>query len=97
MSILQAILIGAFYSWSREIPITNFMLFRHGPIMGLIVGIIMGDPIKGMIIGATINMLYVGLMNVGTVGSSEPMGATFFGVGMAFAAGLTTEQAIPLA
>ncbi|HWQ80404.1 MAG TPA: PTS system mannose/fructose/sorbose family transporter subunit IID [Anaerovoracaceae bacterium] len=98
MSIIQVLLIAALYAWSRsQFPITSFSAINHGVSIGLVVGFIMGDPVQGLIIGATINMMYLGMINVGAAGAVDQPTAAFFAVGMAMATGLSPEAAVTVA
>lgn len=76
ISILQAILIGLLY----YITVANSPWFtglasvsiRQPIVAGTIVGCILGDPVKGLVIGATINTLFLGFISAGGTVASEP-------------------------
>ena len=67
MALWQAIICGIFYylnagPWVCGI---GFYTFGRPMVLGFFVGLILGDPITGTIVGATIQMIYLGLMSTG--------------------------------
>jgi len=66
MALWQAIICGIFYylnagPWVCGI---GFYTFGRPMVLGFFVGLILGDPITGTIVGATIQMIYLGLMTL---------------------------------
>ncbi|GFN36750.1 PTS mannose/fructose/sorbose/N-acetylgalactosamine transporter subunit IIC [Tepidimicrobium xylanilyticum] len=66
-------------------------------VAGLIVGIILGDPVQGTIIGATINLMYVGFISAGGALPGDPALAGTLGTALAISSGLEPEAALALA
>ncbi|MEA4906883.1 MAG: PTS system mannose/fructose/sorbose family transporter subunit IID [Anaerolineaceae bacterium] len=98
MSLVQALIIAAIFGWARsQFPISSFNAINSGVPIGFITGLIMGDPIKGLVIGATINAIYIGMINVGAVGVADQNYAAFLAVPIALASGLDAGQAVALA
>jgi PTS system mannose-specific IID component len=98
MQLYQAIIIALLFAWSKtRAPIQLMQILDHGVAIGLVLGIVMGDPITGLIVGATINMIYLGMLNVGTVVAADRITGSFFGVSLALAMKLPPEQAVVLA
>lgn len=64
---------------------------------GLFVGIILGDPVQGTIVGATINLVYMGYMSVGGASPGDPSIAGVVGTALALAGHMTPQQALVLA
>lgn len=97
MTWLQAILLGILY-WTGASWITTVIWFFQKPLfLGFIAGCILGDPATGAIVGATINLVYIG--NVGA-GGSIPADTTLAGVlgtALAISGGLTAETALAIA
>ena len=79
MALWQAIICGIFYylnagPWVCGI---GFYTFGRPMVLGFFVGLILGDPITGTIVGATIQMIYLGLMSTG---GSYPADSSLAGI-----------------
>ena len=70
---------------------------RQPLVSGTIVGLILGDPQNGLIIGATINTVVLGFLNVGGAIPSDPGIAGVVGTSLAIATGATPEVAVTIA
>lgn len=99
MSVFQAFLIGLLYYLS-DAP----WFFGHGyytlqrPVVaGFLTGLVLGDPVKGAIIGATINLIYLGHLNVGGSMPSDMALAGYIGTAIAISTNIDTEVALALA
>lgn len=66
-------------------------------VVGWITGLLLGDMSTGIIIGAALEAIYMGAVNIGGATSAEPVSATVMSVTFAITAGLTMEEAITLA
>jgi PTS system mannose-specific IIC component len=102
ISALQAFLIGVvYYLGEVGTPWLTFLVSYCGlyrPLIGgTIVGIILGDPVQGCIIGASINLPYIAFMNVGGAAPSNPGLAGTLGTALAMAAGVGPSVAISIA
>ena len=66
MSILQAILLGVLY-WIGEanLPFVGLWTVQRPLVCGWIAGLILGDPLKGAMVGASINLVYLGFISAG--------------------------------
>ena len=101
VTILQALLIGIVYYISSS----GFWLFGcitfdtlYRPLVcGTITGLILGHPMEGMLIGAAINLVYIGFVSVANVLPSDPALAGTVGVAVAIASGLDAESALVIA
>jgi len=101
VSVFQALLIAIFYYiGTGPVPfgsMGNWATINRPLVMGWIVGIILGDPVKGTIIGATINIIYLGFISAGgTLPSDSGMAGTF-GTAFALVGGLDPNAAMALA
>ena len=99
MSVLQAILIGLYHYIinSKYYILTQGQFVLGRPLIsGLAVGLIMGRPIEGLIIGANINLIYLGWMDVGGARSSDPTVAGTLGTALALASNASVQEAIVL-
>lgn len=103
MSILQITLISLFYAlFVGPTPAFSFTFIAgytcmYPVVAGTVVGIIMGDPVTGAMMGASINLIYLGVVSVGGETPSNPGVAAVFGTALAMASGLDMEAAVALA
>ncbi len=96
---LQAALIGLgyYFSFSPWWFGANFFTFYRPLVAGLCVGIILGDPAEGALIGAAINLFYLGFIAAGGSIPSDPSLAGWLGTTIALAGGLSYGEALALA
>jgi mannose/fructose/N-acetylgalactosamine-specific phosphotransferase system component IID/mannose/fructose/N-acetylgalactosamine-specific phosphotransferase system component IIC len=96
---LQAALIGLgyYFSFSPWWFGANFFTFYRPLVAGLCVGIILGDPAEGALIGAAINLFYLGFIAAGGSIPSDPSLAGWLGTTIAIAGGLSYGEALALA
>ncbi|WP_251860055.1 PTS sugar transporter subunit IIC [Clostridium sp. Marseille-Q2269] len=97
----QALLIGLLYyltvansPWFTGLTSVSI---RQPIVAGTIVGIILGQPVQGVIIGATINAFFIGFISPGGAVSSEPGIAGIIGTALTIISGSSPEIAISLA
>lgn len=90
ISILQICLISLFYCFSNISwpfgSMGQWATINRPLVGGLVVGLILGNPVQGTIIGATINVIYLGLVSAGgslpaDSGMAGIMGTTFALIG----------------
>lgn len=99
VSILQAVLIALGYYLSQGpwlFGMGFFTLYRP-LVAGFIVGLILGDPGKGTLIGAAINLIYLGFISAGGSIPGDPALAGWVGTTLAIAGGLDYGAALALA
>jgi len=99
LTLLQAILVAAGYWLTNSAFNANlgFNLFRWPIMGGTVVGLIMGDVGQGILLGASINLVFLGLIAAGGSQPADPSLAGWLGTALAMSAGLGTEQAIAIA
>jgi len=100
ISALQAALIAAWVAIveSRIIGYTLSGFLRFTAVgTGLVVGLIMGNVPQAMIIAATIQLVYMGVIAPGGTTPSETVVATAVAVPVALASGMAPEQSIAVA
>lgn len=102
ISILQAFLIGVVYylgcigtPWLSCLGSISFV--QKPLVAGTIVGIIMGDPVAGCIIGAAINLPFIAFISAGGTTPTDPGLAGTLGTALALAAGVDPAVAITIA
>jgi mannose/fructose/N-acetylgalactosamine-specific phosphotransferase system component IIC len=99
LTLLQAILVAAGYWWTNSsfTPNLGFNFTRWPIIGGMFVGLIMGDMGQGILIGASINLVFLGVIQAGGATPADPSLAGWLGTALAMSAGLGPEQAIAIA
>ena len=98
-TILVAIVMGIMYWWCRGMIFSYFgFLFISSPItVGLVAGLLMGQPIQGMIIGGGIALVFAGIIAPGgNLPTDECLAATCV-IPVAIATGMNATAAIALA
>lgn len=68
MSVFQAMLLGVLYYLGNSSivagPVGYYTIYR--PLIGgFLTGLVLGDPVTGVIVGATINLMYIGFISAG--------------------------------
>ncbi|MCH3965820.1 MAG: PTS sugar transporter subunit IIC [Clostridium sp.] len=98
ISLLQAILIGIFYyiSWSPWFTYVGFFTFNRPLLAGFITGIILGQPLEGALIGAGINVIYLGFISAGGAQMGDPSFAGYIGTALAIASNLDVKTAMAI-
>ncbi len=99
MSWLQALIIGVLYYLS-DAPWffgEGYYVLQRPIVAGFLTGLVMGDPVTGTIIGATINLIYLGHLNVGGSMPSDMAVAGYIGTALALATNVNTEVALAIA
>ncbi len=99
VSLFQALLIGFGYYLANSPWLAGnggfFGLYRP-LVAGFIVGIILGDPVKGAEIGAVINLLYIGFISAGGSIPADPSVAGWVGTALAIGGGADAQTAITI-
>lgn len=103
MSFLQALLL-ALFGWMGSIysPVLigglgGWYTIGRPLVSGLIIGAILGDVKTGIIMGAAIQMLYIGLVTPGGTMPADVNFAAWIGIPLAMVAGAGKEYALALA
>ncbi|MEL4357909.1 MULTISPECIES: PTS mannose/fructose/sorbose/N-acetylgalactosamine transporter subunit IIC [unclassified Luteococcus] len=98
MTILQAILCGAVY-WLAigNLPFVGLWSLQRPLVCGLVTGMILGDPLKGAMVGATINLLYLGFISAGGSMPADMALAGILGSAYAITGGLDAKTALSVA
>jgi mannose/fructose/N-acetylgalactosamine-specific phosphotransferase system component IID/mannose/fructose/N-acetylgalactosamine-specific phosphotransferase system component IIC len=96
---LQAALIGIGYymSYAPWWFGTSFLTLYRPLVAGLFVGIILGDPAQGALIGGAINLFYLGFLGAGGTIPSDPGLAGWLGTTIAIVGGLNYAEALAIA
>lgn len=101
ISVVQAILIGlVYYLGINGTPWTSLLgstLIQKPLVSGLLVGIILGNPVQGVIIGAAIQLPFIAYISAGGAPPTDPGLAGTLGTALAMAAGVEPATAISLA
>jgi PTS system mannose-specific IIC component len=103
MTIAQALLI-ALFGWMGSIyspvligGLAGWYTIGRPLVSGMIIGLILGDVQTGIIMGAAIQMLYIGLVTPGGTMPADVNFAAYIGIPLAMVAGAGKEYALALA
>lgn len=66
-------------------------------VVGMVTGLLLGDVTTGVMIGAALEAIYMGAVNIGGATSAEPVSATVLSTTFAITSGLDMSTAITLA
>lgn len=95
LSALLVALLAIISQWWFFAPVTRCLTY---PLTtGLLVGIFMGNPMLGMLAGATIQLVYLGWINTGGVMPSNTMVAGIFGTALTILSGANPKLAVTFA
>lgn len=95
--LLKAILVGLWVTWGIIDEQTIQLQTTRPIITGLVVGIIMGDIHTGLIVGATVEMMFLAVVFVGTAVPPDPTLASAIATAFAVFAGGSTDLAVATA
>jgi PTS system mannose-specific IIC component len=102
ISLLQAVLIGVvYYMGFVGTPwligcLGSLSTIQKPLVAGVLVGVILGDPIQGCIIGAAVQMPFIAYIFAGGAQPNDPGLAGTLGVALALAANLDPEAAVAI-
>ncbi|MEA4812051.1 MAG: PTS system mannose/fructose/sorbose family transporter subunit IID [Anaerolineaceae bacterium] len=99
MTWTQAIIVALLYYFS-DAPFffgEGYYCLQRPVVAGFLVGLVMGNPVAGAIIGATINLIFLGHMSVGGSIPSDMALAGYVGTAFALALNTSTEVALAMA
>lgn len=96
MTVLQAVLIGLIYYLGSSCWLVGYLTITRPLIAATCVGIVMGNPVQGAIIGAGIQMIYMGWTSVGGAQPSDACLAGTLATAYALANNLSVETALTL-
>ncbi|MDL2220369.1 PTS system mannose/fructose/sorbose family transporter subunit IID [Eubacteriales bacterium OttesenSCG-928-N14] len=99
ISLFQALFCGAYYyfmgsAWCFGL---GFYAMSRGLVSGLVIGLVMGDPVKGMLLGANINLIYIGNISAGGATPSDSSAAAILGVAFGIANNMDYGTAVAVA
>lgn len=98
MSLFQAFLCGLlYYLCNGSITIISYVTWYRPLVGGFLTGCILGDPVQGTIIGATINMMFIGFISAGGALPSDMALAGVLGTALAISGGLDVNSALAIA
>lgn len=96
MTVLQAILIGLIYYLGSSCWLIGYLTITRPFVAATCVGIVMGQPLQGAIIGASVQMVYMGWTSVGGAQPSDACLAGTLSTAYALANNLSVETALTL-
>lgn len=100
MTFLQCILLGACYWLGNNNMCCSFTCWWRPIVAGFMAGLVLGDPAQGAIIGANINLIYIGVIGAGgaTPGDAALAGivATALTITYGYSVDMALAMAVPL-
>ena len=98
MSVFQAVLLGILY-WIGEanMPFVGLWTIQRPLVCGWIAGIILGDPLTGATVGASINLVYLGFISAGGSMPADMCLAGTLGATFAITGNLDADTALAIA
>lgn len=98
MSVLQAFLISIVYFLANGTLIgVGFFTVYRPLVAGFVTGLILGDPVTGTVVGASINVMYVGHISAGGSLPGDPALAGIVGSALAITAGVDVNASLAIA
>lgn len=99
LTFFQAVLVALGYFLTNSAFTANlgFNFMRWPLVGGTLVGLIMGDVPQGVLIGASINLVFLGVIAAGGAQPADPSLAGWLGTALALSANLGTQEAIAIA
>ncbi len=76
---------------------TSFLAFSRPLVNGFVIGLILGDPVKGTIIGAMVNAVYIGVMSIGGATPADTLTAGTLAAALGILADMDPEVALAFA
>ena len=98
ISIVQAFLCGVIY-WLAvgNLPFVGLWSLQRPLVCGMLAGLVLGHPVEGAVIGATINLVYLGFMSAGGSMPADMGLAGVLGTVYAICGGLDADTALAIA
>lgn len=98
ISLIQAVLCGVIY-WLAvgNLPFVGLWSLQRPLVCGMLTGLVLGHPVEGAVIGATINLVYLGFMSAGGSMPADMALAGVLGTAYAIAGNLDTDTALAIA
>ena len=95
MSVTQSIISGIIY-WLAEanLPFVGLWTLQRHLVCGFLTGCVLGDPVMGAVVGATINLAYLGFISAGGSMPADMALAGVLGVSYAIVGGLDADTAL---
>ncbi len=90
----------ALWAWWLGSPLTlntRFFAFSRPLVNGFVIGLILGDPVKGTIIGAMVNAVYIGVISVGGATPADTLIAGTLAAALGILANMEPEVALAFA
>ena len=99
MNFLQAALLAFFYynSASPWCIGMGFYIFGRALPLGFLTGLVLGDPVQGTIVGATVQLIYLGVMSTGGSFPADQALAGIVATAAAITGNLSAEAAVAVA
>lgn len=99
ISLTQAILLGLFCGIAKTCIPYTWGAFAYNTVIfnAVVIGAVMGNMTQAMIIGASLQLIYLGVISAGGNQPSDPCLAAYIAIPVAMVSGLDTNAAVALA
>ena len=99
ISLTQAILLGLFCGIAKTCIPYTWGAFVYNTVIfnAVVIGAVMGNMTQAMIIGASLQLIYLGVISAGGNQPSDPCLAAYIAIPVAMVSGLDTNAAVALA
>ena len=99
ISLTQAILLGLFCGLAKTCIPYTWGAFAYNTVIfnAVMIGAIMGNMTQAMIVGASLQLIYLGVISAGGNQPSDPCLAAYIAIPVALVSGLDTNAAVALA
>lgn len=97
MTLFQAFLCGVIYWIGNNSFARGYFVFSKPLVAGFLVGLVFGKPLEGAMVGAQINMIYLGWIGAGGASPADPCAAGVLSTAFVLATGLDMDAALVLA
>ena len=97
MTLTQSILIGLIYYLGNNSFFMGWNTIYRPIVGGWLVGCVLGNPVQGAIIGANINLIYIGFLSAGGSLPGDPCLAGTLSTALALAYGYDVDTALAIA
>ena len=98
MTLAQSIMLGILYFLANSnLTMISYVTIYRPLVGGFITGLILGDPVTGTMVGATINMMFIGFISAGGALPSDMALAGILGTALAITGGLDANAALAIA
>lgn len=99
--LIKALLVGIILGLCKNTGMLGYGVISRPIIVGTLTGLVLGDPVQGLIVGAAMELIFIGSFPVGAAVSPDYTSATAIGAALGILSGggvgVATALALPVA